>query len=103
MDVSKDGILIKADITHMGDDILISVYGGDRPHIGSCVLNGKSLTISNHKDFIALEVIYRIIKKHTSSNICLVGGIHVKNITKSQIDTVLKLCEELADKIKNKL
>lgn len=99
MEVSKDGITLKADISQIGDDILIAIYGGDKPHIGSCMLNEKMLNLTNHKDYLALHVIYEILKKHIHVNICLVGGIHVENITKKQINLVLKLCEDLAKKI----
>ncbi len=99
MEVSKDGICIQANILHVKNDLLIVIYGGDKPHIGSCMLNENSLTLPNHKDDIALKTIYEILRDHTPKNICLVGGIHIDNITKTQIDTVLSLCKELAKRI----
>ncbi len=103
MELIQNGISIKADILHVGDDILVVVQGGDKPHIGSCMLNEKTLTLPHHKDDIALNVIYETLKKHTDKNICLVGGIHVKNITKEQIQTVLFTCKKLALKLANEI
>lgn len=99
MEIRENGIFIKADIIPIGNDILIAIYGGDKPHIGSCMLNEKSLTLLRHKDDIALKIIYDTLSKYTKKNICLVGGIHIENITKEGIQNVLNLCKNLALKI----
>lgn len=103
IDVQKDGIYIKANLSYIGDDLLIVISGGDKPHIGSTLLVNKnelkSISFNSHKDYIALEKIAKILKKNTQKNIALIGGIHIENITKKQITQVLELSEELAQKI----
>lgn len=103
IDVQKDGIFIKANLSYIGDDLLIAIFGGDKPHIGSSLLVNKnelkSISLGSHKDYIALEKVAKILKNHTQKNIALIGGIHIENITKKQIDQVLELSEKLAYKI----
>lgn len=99
----KDDIKLQASVLHVGSDLLIVVSGGDKPHIGASVLANesqvKSISFKFHKDDIALRVIANELKKYTKKNICVIGGIHVKNITKKQIDHVLKMSKKLAKKI----
>ncbi len=101
--VKKKGIYISAKVVYVQDDILILVYGGDKPHIGSCLLANqrelKSICFKHHKDDILLGIMANKLKKHTSKNICLTGGVHIDGITKKQIQVVLKLGEKLAKKI----
>ncbi len=103
IEVKKHGICIKAKILHVGEDLLIIVSGGDKPHIGSALLVNKNeqkcISFESHKDYIALKLIYERIKKATCKNVCLVGGIHIESITKNQIKQVLELCKELSYKI----
>ncbi len=100
--VCKKGICLQAKTHQVGDDLLIVVKGGDKPHIGSCVLTNKdelkTTNFASHKDHIALEIIAKKLHKK-NKNIALVGGIHIDNITKKQIKTVLKLSKKLAKKL----
>ncbi len=103
MELEKNGIKIKAKTLHVGEDILLIISGGDKPHIGACKLNENTLTLPHHKDDIALNLIYKILKNQTKKNICLVGGIHVNNITQTQINDVLDMCKDLAKKLAQSL
>lgn len=99
----KNSIKLQASVLHVGDDLLIVVTGGDKPHIGASVLANhsqfKSISFKFHKDDIALKIIANELKKHTKKNICVIGGIHVEDITKKQIKQVLSMSEKLAKKI----
>ncbi len=105
--VKKDKIRLYAKIYPIGNDLLIAIFGGDKPHVGSALLVNKnelkSISLKSHKDHFALEIIAKILKKHTKKNIALVGGIHIENISKKQINQVLTLSEKLAYKLLKKL
>ncbi len=103
LSVQKNGISIVANIHRIGEDVLISVYGGDKAHIGGCILADeneiKILSLGEHKDHIAFEIMAKIITKHIRKNLCITGGIHIENITKEQIEIVLDVCKILAFQI----
>lgn len=90
---------------YINDDILIIITGGFS-HIGACILQNhtehQSINFSSHKDQIALKIIANKLQ-HLHANICILGGIHIENISKKQISNVLNLCEILGEKIKNLL
>lgn len=89
----------------LGDDILIVVKGGDKPHIGTTVLavprpsltrdgtvstTASVLNVTGHKD----EMICRILaekasKKYGVTAVC-VGGFHIDNINADQIKEVME-------------
>lgn len=102
----KSDIKLQASLLHVGSDILVVVSGGDKPHIGASVLANesqvKSISFKFHKDDIVLKIVANELRKHTKKNICVIGGIHVKDITKKQIEHVIKMSEKLAKKIVKK-
>lgn len=93
----------------LGDDLLIVVRGGDKPHIGTTVLavprsslsgdgsvstTSSVLNVSGHKD----EMICRILaekasKKYGVTAVCI-GGFHIDDISAGQI-------EEVVDAVRN--
>lgn len=95
-------IIIAVDF--VGDDILITVKGGDKSHIGTAVLavprpsltgdastsaTSSVLNVTGHKD----EVICRILaekasKKYNVTAVCT-GGFHVDGISAEQIEEVV--------------
>lgn len=103
IELKKKNIFLKANLLHVGDDLLICVTGGDKPHLGSSLIVNKNelkyISFKSHKDYIAFKIIGKILKKHTKKNICITGGIHIDNITKKQIKQILKLSKKLAHKI----
>ena len=88
----------------LGDDILIVIKGGDKPHIGTAVLavsrpsltgdgsgstTSSVLNVTGHKD----EDICRILaekasKKYGVTAVC-VGGFHIDDINAGQIQEVM--------------
>ena len=88
----------------LGDDILITVSGGDKPHIGTAVLTvprpsltgdgsvsatSSVLNVTGHKD----EDICRILaekasKKYGVTAVCI-GGFHIDHISAEQVKEVV--------------
>lgn len=104
---------MKVCIFSIGADYLITLEGGDSPHIGGCVLavprpslagEGMSCTssvinVSGHKDERLLRLLAE--KKCRTSNRVVVctGGFHQDGITAVQIREVQKATAELAELI----
>lgn len=93
----------------LGEDILITVKGGDKPHIGTAVLavprlsltgdktistTSSVLNVTGHKD----EVICRMLaekaaQKYEVTAVC-VGGFHMDGISAGQIKEVISAVRE---------
>ena len=98
---------ITFEIKFIGDDILILIYGGDKPHIGSAVLaiprkslsndsiscTSSVLNVTGHKDEkICRHVAETFCKRYNSVVICT-GGFHVDYLTAAQIQEVIDACK----------
>lgn len=99
------------EITQIGEDKLIAIFGGDNPHIGSAVLSvprasltgdghisatSSVLNVTGHKDDEICRMIAERIASRENCRVVCTGGFHVDNITPFQI-------KELMDKIKDAL
>ncbi len=103
--VQKGRIVLKAALIQMGPDGCILFSGGDQPHIGAAAVGAQGELVSStvfhgHKE----EIIVRELAKQMSErallrHFILSCGIHVENISKSEIDDVLQMCRELFEQI----
>jgi hypothetical protein len=111
---SSGGRRIEATVNAVGEDLVIVVGGGERPHVGCVVLaqpgaskgNGGSwsascsvLTIPPHKEEpIARGIASRIAEEFGTVTV-VTAGIHEDNLDPMGIAAYLRLGEELANKI----
>ena len=95
---------LKIEIKSVGEDILILISGGDKPHIGSAVLaiprkslrdetkiscTSSVLNVTGHKDEkICRYVAETFCKKYNAVTVCA-GGFHCDNLTAEQIQEVV--------------
>ena len=100
----KNKVIISKEF--LGDDILITVKGGDKPHIGSTVLSvprpslsgdgtvsttSSVLNVTGHKDEMLCRILAeKAAKKYGVTAVC-VGGFHIDNISAEQIDEVMEV------------
>jgi len=109
---------LEARLEIVGEDVVVAVGGGERPHVGCVVLaqpcrsktrphrwtaSCSVLTIPPHKEeAIARGVATRIVE--TLGRVAVVtAGVHDDEIDADGIATYLRLGEELADKLANEL
>ncbi len=88
----------------IGNDLLIKVWGGDVPHIGSVVIGlpgkkEKKITYSNHKDYVVLSPIAKKAAEKFNCTVVAVGGIHLNNATKKDIKKIIENCKGLEKKL----
>lgn len=101
---------IEFDIQPVGDDILIVIRGGDKPHIGSCVLsvprpslaNDKKisctssvLNLPSHKDENICRLVAESFCKKFNATVICTGGFHCDNLTQEKISEVVAACKFL--------
>ena len=84
----------------IGPDILLILTGGEQPHLGGVVLcepGEKTRIISRgtHKDYIVLEPLAEAACEKYQTTVVAVGGIHMKNASKEDIDRIKQNCKEL--------
>jgi hypothetical protein len=89
---------------NIGSDILFILGGGEKTHIGGIVIGepGKPPEIhslGNHYDHHVLSLIVEAAQKKYNTTIISVGGIHIDNATKQEINTLINNCQLLANQI----
>lgn len=81
-------------------DILYILSGGEKPHIGGVVIcepgqESKIIKLGSHHDFVVLiPIAERACTKYNKTVVAL-GGIHIDNAKKEEINIILKNCKEL--------
>lgn len=109
---------ISVRVTRAGADYNLLLAGGEKPHIGCCVLavprpsltgdqsisvTSSVINITGHKD----EQICRYLAEHMARNknavtVCS-GGFHMDDITEMQIEAVRKAVAEIAEEMTGEL
>ncbi len=83
-----------ADLIEAGDDLLILIGGGERPHIGSASLaepGCSTMTISSpgHEERIVTASASEMMAKATGRRCLVVAGIHVDNASEEEVALLL--------------
>lgn len=84
----------------LGAHLLYVLKGGENPHIGGVVLcepgkKSKSIRLGSHKDHLVLLPLAKVACEKYDTTVIVVGGIHVDNATKQDIEIILRNCKEL--------
>lgn len=110
----KGRIKIDMKAIMLGNDLCVIVSGGDSPHIGCTILSiprpslidkniisstESVLNLIGHKDDDALKVVAHTLSSKLNKNVVVTGGIHVDDLTKEEIKTIIKLLKELTDSL----
>ena len=114
-----DGIFkVTAEVKIIGDDLMISVWGGTKPHIGSISVSvprpglkdgtGMSSTSSvinliGHKDEVIARKFSEQLAAKFNRNAIATAGVHIDDITENQINIIMHnttdLCLELINRL----
>ena len=105
---------IKCRIIKMGNDLNITIEGGDIPHIGAVELgipvdmphdiskkttSVSLLTVPGHKeDDVVLKCAKRLVKE-LGVTVVVTCGIHIKDITFNEINDLLTLINQMMTQI----
>jgi hypothetical protein len=111
---SSGRISITLHAVRMGNDLLVGIYGGGRPHIGAVAVgvpgpgadSGQTRTAEtsvialpgHREDHVARDAAQRIALK-TGAVVSVSCGIHLDSITAEEIACVCSLVEELTVKL----
>jgi hypothetical protein len=114
-----DGIFkVIAEVKIIGDDLMISVWGGTKPHIGSISVSvprpglkdGTSMSSTSsvinligHKDEVIAREFSEQLAAKFNKNAIATAGIHLDDITENQINIIMQNITDLCLDIINKL
>lgn len=105
---------INCSAVEMGNDWNISIYGGDIPHIGALALgiprpsledknkissSVSVLTITGHKEDAIVQKIAKVLSSTLNSTVVVSCGIHINNITFSDIQDLNLFIDNLVDEL----
>jgi hypothetical protein len=105
---------VSATLQLLDQDVLITVWGGTRPHIGALVVSaphpdhapeeGRCSTVlqfsfPGHRDNVVARRVAERVASALQRTIVVSAGIHVPDITPAGIDTVLANTDCLIEKI----
>jgi len=105
---------VEAQVTLIGSDLLVSLYGGSKPHIGSVVValprpslkDKKQMSSTSsvynflgHKDYVIAQRVAELLSSRLNKNVVVVAGIHIDGISKKGIAKVIENCDKIAQEI----
>jgi gallate decarboxylase subunit D len=84
----------------LGDDLIYTLGGGERPHVGGVVLkvpgqDVRTLSFSTHRDLDVLVPIAEAASLKYGCTVVAVGGIHIDDATKEEIGILVGNVREL--------
>ncbi|MFQ5979776.1 MAG: hypothetical protein ACE5OZ_16725 [Candidatus Heimdallarchaeota archaeon] len=94
----------------IGEDLLV-VLSGEGRHIGGCSLaepytsqdrknaNISSISCKGHQDIEITRLIAQKVSKQLERVVAVVGGIHVDNASKKEINQILANAQTLGDRL----
>jgi hypothetical protein len=102
---------IYLEVKEIGEDLLISIHGGDEHHIGgvsiayitpshyrdASTVSLSSLTFPGHKDYVVANTAAEKICKRLERSTVVTVGIHYNNATKKDIEEIIKAVDDLVD------
>jgi hypothetical protein len=85
----------------LNDDIILIVGGGQRSHVGGVVICEPKqpvqiLELPRHYDTIVLKPLAIAACKKYDKRVTVLGGIHIDNASKKDIETIVDHCKTLA-------
>ena len=105
---------VEAQVTFIGSDLLVAIYGGSKPHIGSVAValprpslkDKKQMSSTSsvynflgHKDCVIAQRVAEQLSSKFNKNVVVVAGVHIDGISKKGIAKVIENCDKLAQKI----
>ncbi len=118
VEISKGGFKIQGLVQEVGQDLLVSIWGGTRPHIGAIGIGVPRPSLKNPKKWSATSsnftflgnkediMVKRFSEKLASRlrrNVVVTMGFHWDGITSQEIKTIQNLAQKLSDQILKRL
>jgi hypothetical protein len=98
----------------IGDDLLVAIWGGTKPHIGAVAValprpsiadpqitssTSSIFTLLGHKEDEVVKMVSERLSAQLAKNVVVTAGIHWDNLTEEAIEEIVHNCRKLADEI----
>ena len=88
----------------IGKDLVYFLGGGEKPHIGGIIVcepgkKIKMIKFKDHYDYIVLKPIAEAACKKYKTKVIVIGGIHINNASKYEIDIIVENCRDFLKKL----
>jgi hypothetical protein len=105
---------LEASVRRVGEDILVAIWGGEKPHIGAVSVaqprpslkdpeitsaTASVICLLGHKEDELAKAASEILAAALNTTVVVTAGIHWDNLTAEGIQTVVRNCEILIDLI----
>jgi hypothetical protein len=112
--VKKGRFRIDALVQSLGDDLLVSVWGGTRPHIGAVGIavprpsladphrtssTSSNYTLLGHKEDVVVKHLSETISAALAANVVVTAGIHWDGLVPRDLKVIEDLTQRIAEKI----
>lgn len=99
------------DVTPIGEDLLVAIYGGDEHHIGGVstahetkshyreanTVSVSTLTFPGHKDYVLSSSVGERLCKALGKSVVVTVGIHYNDATPDDIHEIIRVVQELTE------
>lgn len=118
VEISKGRFKIQGLVQEVGQDLLVSIWGGTRPHIGAVGIatprpslrdpkkwsaTSSNFTFSGHKEDTIVKKVSEKLATQLRRNVVVTAGIHWDEITLKEIKVVQNLTQKISDQILRKI
>ncbi len=105
---------VQADFSLLGDDLVVLIYGGEKPHVGAVAVgisrpsleNPEAVsattsvfTFTGHKEDELARKMAHTLASDLQRNVVVTVGIHVDKITPHGIADIKKNCDKILKKL----
>jgi gallate decarboxylase subunit D len=112
--VKKGRLRLEARSQEVGEDLVVVLWGGSRPHVGAVALaltrpslknkrkqsaTASVLTVLGHKEDQTVKTVAEGLAAALKRNVVVTAGLHWDRLTEAEIGVVTALTERLAHKI----
>ncbi|HPQ43623.1 MAG TPA: hypothetical protein PKZ42_05280 [Syntrophales bacterium] len=109
---------LEAEAVRIGTDVLVYIWGGDRPHIGSIAAaqprpsledpsrvsaTASVLTYPGHKEDTLVKDAAELLAAKLETCVVVTAGLHWDDVDETGIREIVTLCRELIRKLLEKL
>lgn len=110
----KDRFKIEANAVLVGEDLIVSIWGGSKPHVGAVAMavprpslrnpdvtssTSSVLTRVGHKEDDIVKIISERLSSELGKAVVVAAGIHWDDVTDDEIDIIRLACDELSHRL----
>lgn len=118
IEISKGRFKIHTLVQEIGQDFLVSIWGGTRPHIGAIGMaiprpslkdpkkwsaTSSNFTFVGHKEDALVKTISEKLASRLRKNVVVTAGVHWEDMTSGEIRSVENLLQKMSGQILKRL